>query len=66
MKSVKDGYVYKVRIRAERSGFVVDGKPAPLQAGMTVQADIATDHRRIVELLLSPLVKYLDEGAKIR
>ena len=66
VKSVKDGYVYKVRIRAERGSFVVDGRSAPLQAGMTVQADIATDQRRIIEFLLSPLVKYLDEGAKVR
>jgi hypothetical protein len=66
MKSVKDGYVYKARIRAEWTGFVVDRHPASLQAGMTVQADIATDQRRVFDFLLSPLVKYLDEGAKIR
>ncbi|CAJ0695116.1 hypothetical protein LMG18102_02065 [Ralstonia mannitolilytica] len=66
VKSVKDGYVYKVRIRPERSGFVVDGHPAPIQAGMTVQADIATDRRRVIQFLLSPLVKYLDEAGGVR
>ncbi len=66
VKSVKDGYVYKVRIRAENTTFVVDGRMAPLQAGMTVQADIQTDRRRVVEFLLSPVVKYLDEAAAVR
>lgn len=66
VKSVKDGYVYKVRIQAKPAEFIVDGKPAQLQAGMTVQADIATDRRRVIEFLLSPVVKYLDEAATVR
>ena len=66
VKSVKDGYVYKVRIRAERTGFVVDGHPAPLQAGMTVQADIATDQRHVIEFFLSPIIKYLSESTTVR
>lgn len=45
---------------------MVDGKPAALQAGMTVQADIATDRRRVIEFLLSPVIKYLDESAAVR
>jgi hemolysin D len=66
VKSVKDGYVYKVRIRADKSVFIVDGQPAPLQAGMTVQADIATDRRTVIQFLLWPLVKYLDEAGAVR
>ena len=60
------GYVYKVHVRPDQASFVVDGKPAPLQAGMTVQADIVTDHRRLIEFFLSPVVKYLDEGVTVR
>jgi hemolysin D len=60
------GYVYKVRIRTDQSRFVVDGEPRPVQSGMTVQADITTDWRRVIEFFLSPVVKYLDEGVKVR
>ncbi len=60
------GYVYKVRIRAERGAFMVDGSPAPLQAGMTVQADVETDRRRVIEFLLSPVIKYLQESASVQ
>ena len=60
------GYVYKVHIRTDQSRFVVDGEPRPVQAGMTVQADITTDRRRVIEFFLSPVVKYLDEGMKVR
>jgi hemolysin D len=65
-KAGKQAYTYKVHVKPDKPAFVVDGKPAPLQAGMTVQADIVTDHRRIIEFFLSPVVKYLDEGLKVR
>jgi hypothetical protein len=32
---------------------------------MTVQADITTDRRRVIEFFLSPVVKYMDEGLKV-
>jgi hemolysin D len=60
------GYVYKVHVRTEQSQFVVDGLARPIQSGMTVQADIVTDRRRVIDFFLSPVVKYLDEGLKVR
>ena len=60
------GYVYKVYIRTEQFRFVVDGEPRPVVSGMTVQADITTDRRRVMDFFLSPVVKYLDEGMKVR
>jgi hemolysin D len=60
------GYVYKVHIRTEDSHFVVDSEPRPVASGMTVQADITTDRRRVIDFFLSPVVKYLDEGMKVR
>ena len=60
------GYVYKVHIHTEDSHFVVDGEPRPVLSGMTVQADITTDRRRVIDFFLSPVVKYLDEGMKVR
>jgi hemolysin D len=64
--SPNTGYVYKVHVRTEASHFVVDGEPRPVVSGMTVQADITTDRRRVIDFFLSPVVKYLDEGMKVR
>ena len=33
---------------------------------MTVQADTTTDRRRVFDFFLSPVVRYLDEGMKVR
>jgi hemolysin D len=60
------GYVYKVHVRTEQSQLRVAGEMRPVQAGMTVQADITTDRRRVIDFFLSPVVKYLDEGLKVR
>jgi membrane fusion protein, hemolysin D len=59
-------YVYKVHVRTDRSQIRVDGVVQPIQAGMTVQADIVTDRRRVIDFFLSPVVKYLDAGLKVR
>jgi len=33
---------------------------------MTVQADIITDRRRVIDFFLSPVTKYLDEALEVR
>ena len=60
------GYVYKVHVRTDQSEFLVSGHPRSVQSGMTVQADITTDQRRVIEFFLSPVIKYMDEGLKVR
>ncbi len=60
------GFVYKIRVRTRSPVFRIGGEERPLQAGMTVQADIVTDRRRVIDFFLSPVVKYLDEGLKVR
>jgi hemolysin D len=60
------GYVYKIHVRTEQSQFRINATPHAIQAGMTVQADIITDRRRIIDFFLAPVVKYLDEGLKVR
>ena len=57
---------YKVHIKADRLTMNVDGKAVPIMPGMTLQADITTDRRRVIEFFLSPVIKYLDEGLKVR
>ena len=53
-------------VRTQQSQFMVDGAARPVRSGMTVQADIVTDRRRVIDFFLSPVVKYLDEGLKVR
>ena len=65
-KANKSTFSYKLHIKPEKTSFVVDSKLTPIQAGMTVQADIVTDHRRIIEFFLAPVIRYLDEGLKVR
>jgi multidrug efflux pump subunit AcrA (membrane-fusion protein) len=63
---VPTGYVYKVRVRTEQPDLVVYSEPRPVVSGMTVQADITTGRRRVIDFFLSPVVKYLDEGMRVR
>jgi hemolysin D len=66
-QSTKALYSYKVHVRPDpESRLLLAGQAAPLQAGMTVQADIRTDRRRVIEFFLSPVIKYMDEGLKVR
>jgi hemolysin D len=60
------GYVYKVFIHTGQSAFQIRGDNRAVQSGMTVQADITTDRRRVIEFFLSPVMKYMDEGLKVR
>jgi hemolysin D len=60
------GYVYKVFIHTDPSAFQISGDSRAVQSGMTVQADITTDRRRVIDFFLSPVVKYMDEGLKVR
>lgn len=64
--SPNSGYVYKVHVRTEAPHFLVDGESRPVVSGMTVQVDITTDRRRVIDFFLSPVAKYLDEGMKVR
>ena len=60
------GFVYKVHIRTARAQFLVNGQPRSVEPGMTVQVDIQTGRRRVIEFFLSPVVKYLHEGLQVR
>ncbi len=43
-----------------------DGKIYKIKPGMSVLAEINIGKRRIAELFLSPFIKYIDEGLKVR
>jgi len=60
------GFVYRVHIRVAAARFIVEGQPRYVGPGMTVQADILTGQRRVIEFFLSPVIKYLNEGLRVR
>lgn len=62
----KSGLMYRVRIKPDQPGIVVKDSLRPIAVGMTVQADIVTDSRRVIDFFLAPIVKYWDEGMKVR
>lgn len=54
--------VFPVRISLERESIRVDGADVPLTPGMSVAAEIKTDERRVIEFLLTPLLRFRDEA----
>ena len=58
--------VYNARIRLSRSYVTVRGRRQPLGPGMSVQAEILTGRRRVIQYLLSPISKTVDEAARER
>lgn len=62
----KSGLMYRIRIKPAQSALAFNDRKYPLTVGMTVQADIVTDRRRIIAFFLAPVVKHWDEGTKIR
>lgn len=60
------GLTYKVHIKPNRHAMKVDDQWVMITPGMTLQADIQTERRRVIEFFLSPVIKYLDEGMTVR
>lgn len=58
--------LYTVRIGIDPETLQVEGKPAPLMAGMSVRAEIKTGSRSIAEFLISPLAEYLHQSLRER
>jgi hemolysin D len=62
----KVGLVYPTRVSMDRSSIQVDGKPVNLSPGMAVTVEIKTGQRRVIEYLLSPLLKSVRESLRER
>lgn len=63
---VKGGWMYRLHIKPESTALVRNGVRHSVGIGMSVQADIVTDRRRVIEFLLAPIIRNLDEGVKAR
>ena len=64
-EKTNDGYPVFVSLAAMelKAG---DGGVFPLRPGMAVTAEINVGKRRVIEFFLFPIIKYLDEGLKVR
>ncbi|MDI2590618.1 HlyD family type I secretion periplasmic adaptor subunit [Pseudomonas sp. 681] len=66
VKDDKLGLVYPVRIQLGAHLIVADGKSIQLEPGMSSSVEIKTEQRRIIEYLLTPLLKYQSEALRER
>ena len=62
----KVGLVYPTRVSMERDTLEVNGKLVSLTPGMAVTVEIKTGQRRVIEFLLSPLLKSVNESLRER
>jgi hypothetical protein len=62
----KVGLVYPTRVSMDRATIQVEGKQVPLSPGMAVTVEIKTGQRRVIEYLLSPLLKSVQESLRER
>jgi hemolysin D len=61
-----ESFVFPVTIELDDSAMKTDIALAQLSPGMTVMVEIKTDSRRVIDYLISPLVKIASEAAKER
>ena len=60
------GLVYAVKIRLTRNTIRVGSRDTLIGPGLAVQAEVVTGQRRIIQYLLSPITKVLDEAGRER
>ena len=65
-KERKGGLVYTSRVSMDRATMQVEDKQIHLSPGMAVTVEIKTGHRRVMEYLLSPLLKSMKESMRER
>ena len=66
IKDEKRGLIYSVKIALNKSIIAVEGKEMPLSAGMSVNVEIKTGDRRVIEYVLSPLMRHQRESLNER
>ena len=62
----KLGEIYEVKIRPDSTFLIVDGIKKEIEPGMSVTAEVKVGKRRVIELFIYPVIKYLDEGLSVR
>ncbi|MGD0505701.1 MAG: HlyD family type I secretion periplasmic adaptor subunit [Steroidobacteraceae bacterium] len=62
----KRGPLYKANVSLDSPTIVVDGRAMALTPGMTVQVEIKTGARRVIQYILSPLLRHRHESLNER
>lgn len=62
----KKGLLYSVKVLLNKSTININGKDTPLLPGMSANVEIKTGDRRIIEYVLSPLVRHQREALRER
>jgi len=62
----KGGLIYAGRISMDRATMSVEGRQIHLLPGMAVTVEVKTAQRRVIEFLLSPLLKSMKESLRER
>jgi hemolysin D len=60
------GLVFPARVELQQFSINVGGRATPLTAGLAATAEIRTGRRRIIEFLLSPLQRRVEEAGRER
>lgn len=69
MDAIEDenlGLVYAARVTLARDTISVNDQEIRLTSGMAITAEIKTGKRRLIEFILSPLLRYRDEALRER
>jgi hemolysin D len=62
----KRGLLYAVKVLLDKSILDISGQPTPVTPGMAVNVEIKTGDRRVIEYVLSPLLRYTHEAGAER
>jgi hemolysin D len=65
-KDPKKEPAYLARVSLDRTSIDVEGRPVALGAGMSVTAEVKTGRRRLIEYLLSPVLRYREQTLRER
>jgi hemolysin D len=60
------GLVFPLKVTLKQHSIKAGNKTVPLGSGMAVTVEVKTGQRRIIEFLLSPVMKAVDEGVRER
>ena len=60
------GLVYKLRLKMQQTQMQIDGRTVDLLPGMTVSAEVKTGKRRLIEYVMSPLLRKTSESVRER
>jgi len=66
IKDEKRGLIYSIIVELDKSSMIAEGREVMLSPGMSVNVDVKTGERRVIEYVLSPLLKLKRESLRER